>query len=469
MDKWLNHPNSLKVISIVIALLIWAVVHMDPETSPQTVTSNTDTKVIEAATIVPVGLDTDKYMLTAMEPTVARIVVEGRISSLLAANLEDYVVQLDLSNVGPGIQELPLTVQMPKGIQEVDLSPKYVTVQIEEFETKTLEVQVLTEGEPASGYVVRESTILGDTGNVVQVTMPKDDYARLGTVAVTMDVDGANSTVTNKKAKVVVYDTLGQPMSNVTIVPETLSVETKVTLPLKEVPLQLRYTGSLPEGYSLVSIQPMIDKVSIYAESATLEQINMYDGAVLDLSKVKESGEVLVKAEKIDGVSAVSPAEISVQVKIEPTTTQTLNNVPVIISGLDDFLKATISDASNGRINFELKGSSTLLQKIRNSDVKLTAKLEGLTEGTHEVPLELELPPYIQAADPEFKVTIVITNTRPPDVDHMTEDDDVVDLPTANDKDKEQEKDKDKEVDPSPPPSPSDVETSGEEQEKELE
>jgi len=434
MDKWLNHPNSLKVISIVIALLIWAVVHMDPETSPQTVTSNTDTKVIEAATIVPVGLDTSKYMLTGMEPTVARIVVEGRITSLYTASLEDYVVQLDLSNVGPGIQELPLTLKLPKGIQEVDLSPKYVTVQIEEFETKTLEVQILTEGQPASGYVVRDSTILGDTGNVVQVTMPKDDYARLGIIAVTQNLDGATSNVINKKAKVVAYDTLGQAMSNVKISPETLSVETKITLPFKEVPLQLRYTGSLPEGFSVVSIQPLLDKVTVFAESSILGQISIYDGAILDLSKVKESGEVIVKTDKIEGVSMVSPSEISVKVTIEPTANSTLSNVPVIISGLGDYLKANIAEASNGRIKLELKGSETLLQKIRNSDVKLTAKLDGLTEGTHEIPLEMELPAYIQPVDAEIKLTVVITSTRPVDTENHSDGDDV-DIPASNDQD----------------------------------
>src|SRR5690606_34579180 len=105
---------------------------------------------------------------------------------------------------------------MPKGITEVEISPRLVTVQVEELETQTLEVQVLTKGDPAPGYIVGESSIVGDTGNVVEVTMPKDDYARLATLAVTVDITGANATVTNKKAKVVAYDTQGVALSNVT-------------------------------------------------------------------------------------------------------------------------------------------------------------------------------------------------------------------------------------------------------------
>jgi len=415
MDKLLNHPTSLKVIAVLVALLIWVVVHIDPETSPQSVTSNTDTKVIEAAAIVPVGLDTDKYVLTAMEPTVARLVVEGRISSLLAANNDDYVVKLDLTGVGPGIQELPLTADLPSGIRDIEISPRVVTVQIEELETQTHEVKVVTEGTPAEGYMIGESAIIGDTGNVVEVTMPKDDYARLGMLAVTVDVTGADATVVNKKAKIVAYDTQGNPMSNVTIVPDTLIAETKITLPAKEMPIQLRYTGTLPEGFSLVSISTTQQSVLVNAQQAKLDQMAMFDGYILDLTKVKESGEVLVKAEKTDGVAQVTPEEIPVNVVIEATEQRTMANVPVTIIGQADDLKVSIDNSSNGRIPVNVKGATTLLQKLKTSDIKLTLDVTGLGEGTHELTVDAELPAYLQVAETDqysLSVMVRISSTQ---------------------------------------------------------
>jgi len=415
MDKLLNHPTSLKVIAVLVALLIWVVVHIDPETSPQSVTSNTDTKVIEAAAIVPEGLDTDKYVLTAMEPTVARLVVEGRISSLLAANNDDYVVKLDLTGVGPGIQELPLTVELPSGIRDIEISPRVVMVKIEELDTQTHEVKVLTEGTPADGYMIGESTIIGDTGNVVEVTMPKEDYANFGMLAVTVDVTDADATVVNKKAKVMAYDTQGNPMSNVTIVPDTLVAETKITLPAKEMPIQLRYTGTLPDGYSLVSISTTQQSVTVNAPQARLDQMAMFDGYILDLSKVKESGEVLVKAEKTDGVAQVTPEEIPVNVVIEATEQRAMTNVPVTLVGLADDLKATIDDSSNGRISVNVKGATTLLQKLKTSDIKLTLDVTGLTEGTHELTIDAELPAYLQVAETDqysLSVTVKISSTQ---------------------------------------------------------
>lgn len=433
MDKWLSNPTSLKIIAVLIAIIIWAVVHIDPETSPQSVTSNTDTKIIEAAPIVAVGLDRDRYVLSAMEPTVVRLVVEGRISSLKTATNDDYVVELDLSGVGPGIQDLPLTVKMPKGITEVEISPRYVTVQIEELETQTLEVQVLTEGEPAAGYLVGESSIVGTTGNVVEVTMPTDDFARLDKLAVTVDITGADTTVINKKAKIVAYDTLGTPIDNVTVNPDTLTAQTIITLPEKEVPIQLRYTGTLPEGYSLVSISTSQEMVKVHALQQVLDSINLYDGFVVDLSNVDETGEIQLKANLLEGVKEVSPAEIPVNIVIEKIGTRVMSAVPIQVNGLNDQYDLAFTGLVNNRMDVQLQGAESLLQKVKASDVILSVDVTDLPPGTHQLTVAAELPAYIQASvtgDYTLDVTVTIIDKK--ELEAIT-DPEPTDEPTGSD------------------------------------
>lgn len=396
MDKWLSHPTALKIISVLLGVLLFAVLHIDPETSPQSVTSSIDTKVIEAATIEPIGLDEEKYVLTAMEPTVARIVVEGTISNLLKNSPMDYVVNVDLTNIKPGLQELPLTVKLPKGIQEVELSPRKVTVQIEEIVNKTFDAQVITEGEPAEGYVAGTPEILSEAGNTVQVTLPKDDMDKVGLVAVTMDVEGTEKTVENKKAKVVVYDAEGQEIPNAKVEPSTLHVETKVTRPFKMVPIQIRYTGNLADNLSLVSVTPEMDQVTVYAEQRVLDEITVYDGAVLDLSKVKQTGTMKVKATPMDGIEAVNPGEIELAVIVEGTTTKTLANLPISVIGAEAGVTAEITSPASGTIDLVIGGAESVLKDVTTADVTVIAKVSGLAPGTHTIPLELELPPYVQ-------------------------------------------------------------------------
>lgn len=413
MDKWLSHPTALKIISIFVALLLWAVVHIDPDSAPQQVTSSTDTKVIEAAVIQTEGLDTEKLALTAMEPTVVRLVVEGRIS-LLAANSEnDYVVKVDLSRAKPGLQELPLIVELPKGIQLVEKSPQTVNVQLEEIVTKGFDLGIVTNGNPAEGYIAGTPTAELPT-NVVAVTLPKDDMDRVGLVSTEVKIEGADKTVVSKKSRVVVYDKEGIEMSNATVYPETVQVEVKITPPFKTVPLQVRYTGNLPAGLSLVSIKPAIDKITVYGEQKVLDGLQVYDGVVLDLAKVKETGTIQVKTQLIDGIKIIEPAEVALDVVVAPIITRTFTGTDVVIKGVGDGLTALIRSPETGKIDLTLSGAESVLSKVKASDIQVIANLEGLTAGTHTISLEVDVPPYIQTVIPSgttLTVTIEIKDS----------------------------------------------------------
>jgi YbbR domain-containing protein len=396
MDKWLSHPTALKIISVLVGLLLWGIVHIDPDTSPQTVTTtNFDTKTIEASVITPEGLDADKYVLTAMEPTVVRLNVQGRLSDLLKnSSLDDYVVKVDLKGTKAGIQELPLTVSLPKGIQLIDMSPRTVTVQIEEILTKPFELQVVTEGNPAAGYVAGASTIVAPT-QAVQVTLPKDDMSRVGLVTTEVNIDGADKTVVNKKAKVLVYDTDGIEMTNAIISPETVHVEVKITPPFKSLPLQVRYTGTLPDGLSLVSVKPAIDKVTVYGEQKALDELKVYDGVVLDLSKVKETGSIQVKTEPIDGIKSVDPGEVTLDVVVAPNITRTFTGLPVKIDGLAAGTSAVIRTPADGKFSLTVSGAESVLSTLKAEAITIIANTEGLASGLHVVTLQVDVPAYV--------------------------------------------------------------------------
>ncbi|MHA6481033.1 CdaR family protein [Paenibacillus sp. strain BS8-2] len=433
MDKWLSHPTALKIISVLLGLILFAMVHVDPETNSQTATTSVDTKVIEAATIIPTGLDQSRYVMTAMEPTVTRLVVEGSISKLFAASIDDYVVNVDLTNATPGTQELPLTVKLPRGIKEVALSPRAVTVQIEEIVTKSFDVQVVTQGEPAQGYIMGTPEIKMDDGAAVEVTLPKDDMERVGVVAVTLDVTGADKLVSNKKAKVVVYDTEGVEITGAFVTPSTVHAEVPVTLPYKQVPLQIRYSGTLDANLSLVSVTPATDTITVFAEQDKLDAIQLYDGVVLDLAKVKESGKIKVKAGPIDGIQSVSPGEVELDVVVEKKTTRTIDNLKISIVGTPAKMTAALRTPEGGKMSLQLSGAEGVLAAVKESDIVITANIEGLDPGLHTVTLELDLPPYVEAvlsSDQPLTATVEIIEELAPPVSGGGEDLEVGGTPT---------------------------------------
>jgi Uncharacterized protein conserved in bacteria len=409
MDKWLSHPTILKILSVAIALLLWAMVHFDPESTPATVTSTMDTKVIEAASVIPTGLDETKYALVNVEPTVVRLVVEGRKANLLTMKDEDYAVHLDLSHVTPGEHVVPLTYDLPKGISLIEMSPRSATVDIVEIETKTFDLGVATEGTPANGYIAGTPTV--KSGTIVNITLPKDEMALVGAVRTTVDIEGAEKSVVNKKSQIVVYDTEGEAMEHAIIRPSTVEVEVPVTPPLKTMPLQIGFTGSLPDDLSVSSVKADIDKVAVYGDQKLLDSMDTYIGGVtIDLSKIKESGTVKAKVTAVGDVKMVEPSEINVEITVVPSQTMTLDR-SVILNDLPEGLAAAFKTPADGHISITVRGAPNMLAALQSDDVRLTADLSGAKIGQATFPLLVKLPRFIDLAGGAQKYTVTLDIT----------------------------------------------------------
>ncbi|WP_052350643.1 YbbR-like domain-containing protein [Paenibacillus gorillae] len=407
MDKWLSHPTALKVLSVIIALLLWAVVHFDPEKTPATVTSNLDTKAYEAQSVIPVGLDEEHYALVKLEPTVVRVVVEGRRANLLGLKDENIVLNVDLSGIKEGEHVLPLTYKLPKGIELVEMSPTTVTVELVEIQTKAFDLGVKIEGTPANGYITGTPNFVTTGGGQVKVTLPKEEMALVGSVSTSISVEGAEKTVEEKKSKIVVYDTEGHPMEHAVINPSTVAVTVPVTPPFKMLPLQLSYAGSLPDGLSVSAVKPEMDKVAVYGDQKLLDSLQFYKGVTLDLSKIKGTGTYKAKVTATDGVKMVEPNEINVEVTVVNSETRTLSR-NIQLGGLADGLEATVMAESEGAFAFDVLGAPNVLDALKTDDIQLSADLSGLAPGTHSVELKAVLPRFVQLAGGTLTVNIEI-------------------------------------------------------------
>jgi len=140
----------------------------------------------------------------------------------------------------------------------------------------------------------------------------------------------------------------------------------------------------------------------------------VYDGAVLDLSKVKESGVLKVKASLIDGIKMIEMDEINVQVVVSPTTTRTMPGTAINVTNAAAGYKAVIQLPEGGKLDLVLSGAESVLAGVRADAIRVEANLEGLGAGVHEVPLQITLPPFVEALESEQQklvATIEIIDT----------------------------------------------------------
>lgn len=409
MDKYLAHPTALKILSVVVALLLWAVVHFDPESNPNSTTSTAVTHVIDTVKIKTVGLDVKTRALRSIDPGTVKLVVSGSRTRIAAAEPDDYVVSTNLSRAPDGRSEVQLSVELPKGVELVQMTPSRAFVTIVPMQTKEFEVKVLTEGQPANGYKVGEPII--KPNNRVHITLPEDELADVGAVSVKVKVKDEEETVSEKKARVIVYDNDGNEMKDAVVSPSVVEVEVPITKPYKTLPLQISYSGALPDGLSIAKVTSSAQQVTVYGPQDVLDKLDYYDGVTVDLSKVTESGSFTYAIAPIEGVASIDPSKVTVTIDVEPTSDRLIEQVPITLNSLAEGLTANVLTPTNNAIDIVVTGVPSLLTALQQSDIQAVAKLDSLGVGQHEVTLDIHLPIYLHV-NAQYKVIIDITDSK---------------------------------------------------------
>lgn len=143
---WLLQHFGLKVLSLVMALVLWMVVSGEE-------TVERGLRVPLELQQVPPGLE-----LTGEIPTAVDLRVRGPSSTLGRLTAGDVVAVLDLRSAAEGRRLFPLTperqMRVPFGVEVVQVTPAAVALAFERSATKQVPVAPSVDGHPAPGYVV---------------------------------------------------------------------------------------------------------------------------------------------------------------------------------------------------------------------------------------------------------------------------------------------------------------------------
>ncbi|RCX16398.1 YbbR domain-containing protein [Fontibacillus phaseoli] len=408
MDKWLNQNNFAKVIALIFSIILWAMVHIDSGT-PVAPTTVVNSKTIDTK-IQVTGFDSDKYVLYDLEPDTVRLEVKGKRTDL-TTNFSDYKVKLDLKNIGPGTITLPLAHELPPGVQLISMDPSIIKVTIEAKETKQIPVTIVTKGNPADGMQLGSPIVIGES--TVDVTLPQSEIEELQKVQGTVDVTGLNETAKGKTVKLTAYDKHGQEMTNAEISPDSVEVDVPINKLYKNVPLEVRKTGKLPNGYVLSSISTNVEGVAIYGSKESLEGISSYPVTV-DLSQFNGTNETryTVGLTPPEGFEKIEPSSVQVTVKIEPAGQKLIDNIPITLINVNEALTEKFINPEDAKISLSVFGAKEVLDKLKAEDFTVTADLSGLGQGTHTVPVNVKLPEYVESSETGQSLEVQIELTE---------------------------------------------------------
>jgi len=404
MDNWLRNTNVVKIIAVAIGIMLWVVVHLDVETNTAiTVPALRNTTISNV--MVQAVYDETQYGIVSIEPGEVTVTLKGDDSKIRDINPSNLKIVVDLSKHVAGTYELPVTTDspLPKGVT-LEIVPNRVKVVMEEKKMKEIPVQIDVTGKPAAGFRAG-GAIVNPSRVYISAPASKIDAAEVARAVV--DIEGAKDNVI-KKVKLVAYDASGNEVKGA-ISPPVLEVEIPITLPLKSMPLQIKWIGQPAVGFAVAAVQQSVEEITVYGTQDVLDRMEFYEGVEIDISGLREDRVYSVEIPVKDKSVQVEPAKLEVKVTIVPSVTKVFTNVPLSITGTYEGIVTRLTTPENGVVNVTLEGSPAVIEKLQPKDLQALVNVNGLPVGIHELPITVSLPPFVKRLDAVAKATVEIT------------------------------------------------------------
>ena len=401
MKKKLANNLSLKVISVLIACVIWILVSgtVDPvrtnvRYSGVKVEVKNDGYILDAGKSYQIA---DEYQTVTVYVTGKKSVVEGRTDIAVEADLTQIV------NMDTNPAYVPVTLKSVSGISEEDVTiiPKTIPVTIEDTATKEFLVTGMSTGTPGSGYVVGECTTDPEK---IQIQGPESVVNKIKSVVATVSADGMTMDAT-KKAKITLIDQNGEPMSEEYLQFFNISDDHYVNVLMKlwRVQIKANYSGTPAKGYQVDKITTTPETISIAGSEAALKKLEdngntlEIPGELINVDGINSDLEANVKLSALisEEDELKIPEEVgqsvAVKVSILPYGSREYNlkTDAIQIQGLASDLRASYN---KDEISIRVKGTEENLDALKTGDIKAVIDLTGKTAGEYTIPVTITLP-----------------------------------------------------------------------------
>ncbi len=392
LDKILNKPNFLIYLSLLIAVGLFLLID-----SKVISLVETEAEVITNVPVV-VNYNEEAYVVEGVPETVD-ITITGRKSDIyLAKQLGEYEVILDLSDYKPGDTPYKVYFTYSKSIDSLSyqLSPEYVQVTIKnkESEVKSIDYDLLNIDALDSRLSVESVTL---NQSEVVVKGGSDALDAIASVKALIDLEQQEfseaGTYDIDNIELAAYDSHGNRLDNIEIVPDTISATIVLDSYSKTVPLSVQTTGTLVTGKSIASIlinNTTSYSITIYGDESDLENIESIP-VTIDVSDMgNESTRTYnVNIRRPNGVRDMSADSVEITATFgdeeQKTVVLTSNFAQRNIgSGL------TANPIAGQEISVQVKGVASVIEDITAEDIQAYIDLDGLTAGDYEVEVKID-------------------------------------------------------------------------------
>lgn len=406
----------LRVISALVAVLTWGIlVASDGTLTRQKTFQNVAVTVTGESTLRSRG-----YIvmddITELVPGV-KMTVEVSQSNYDRVSGTSYNPHFDLTQItGEGENELTIGYSSQIYGPVVSCEPSTVKVNVERYITRRVPVVLEFVGETPAGIYLDASrtdptmvSVSGPASLVSQVSraVAQLDLSTLSAERMT-DRTALDISLQDSGGAVIESDKL--QITNQTVITDSVVAETEL-VPMRDVPLDLDsfVTGEPAEGYELAAVVAETETIAVAAKEEVLDVLTfLTTEQPLSIEGATEDVNGYVRLKRPSGIENTLPYDVAVTAKIqEKRIERTFRTVDVDIEGLDSSMSASLS---RERMTVQLTGAYSFINGLTREDLRLYVDVSGLTEGKHDLPVQLSIdnaqPFDCALSSPEVTVTI---------------------------------------------------------------
>ncbi|MBP5197858.1 MAG: hypothetical protein J6033_02280 [Lachnospiraceae bacterium] len=405
MRNKLFNNAGLKILSVVLATILWFLVVQIEDPQDSKTLSDIKVKLINTSL-----LENENKVYRVLDNTdTVSVTVKAPKSVISQLRSSDIVAQADVGKL-TDINTVAITYSIENVDSDYTIQGNHdsVKLDVEDRKTKWVKLRYSTTGEVAEGYMVASAS---PDQTQVEVSGPASVVDAVSYAKVDIDVTDATSNL-SVSVDISLFDSEDNQIDQQTITKNVDYVHMTVeVLATKEIPVKVNFSGEPAEGYGTtgeVTCSP--SSITVAATPSALANIDALEipAEAIDITDAKETVEASLYArdyldDNVKLASFESDYKLTVNIGIEEV--QELNvsvrpnrvsfeNVP---SGID------VSADNDVEVNLKLKGLTSVISGLNTSSLRGTADIgkyfddNGLTStedrvGVYMIPVEFNFP-----------------------------------------------------------------------------
>lgn len=400
LEKALSKKSSMIILSLVLAVIVFVIIDRQNTTLLE--------KNAEVLYDIPLSAtyNDEEYVVEGLPETVDITLIGTKANLYLAKQLPTQDVNVDLSDLKPGVHKVNLKYKQSITSVEYKLDPSEVTVVVssKKSETRSVESDIVNLNKLDSKLAINNTKL--DTDEVI-IKGTEDSLSKVSTIKALINVsnmvDPKSGTNTLKDITLIAYDENGAKV-DVEMVPSKVTATIEIESPSKTVPLEIEPTGNVIFGKAIKNITSSVQKVTIYGSSKVLDNTNSIK-VKIDVNNLKSNKDYTVTIKKPAGIREISEKVVTAKVELDDEVTTELSGVKLGVVNLGSNYTAQATSENATEVTVILKGVESIIKNITSSDVEAYVDLEGLGAGDHEVEIK------VKGTDPKVKYSSKVTKT----------------------------------------------------------